>query len=146
MGLTEDLGRGPVALDTAVFIYFIEESPTFLRLAESIFLAIDAGSLLAVTSTLTLLETLVVPIRAGSTRLAQRYENLLTQSRGLYLMDLDRPVLRRAAEVRALEGLKIPDALQVAAALETGCTAFVTNDRQIPTIEDLRVLQLQDYL
>ena len=146
MGLTEDLGPGPVALDTAVFIYFIEEDPTFLPLVEGIFLAIDAGSLLAVTSTLTLLETLVVPIRAGNQRLADRYEVLLSQSRGLYLVDLDRPLLRRAAEVRAVSGLKTPDALQVAAALQAGCTAFVTNNRQIPSIAGLRVLQIRDYL
>ena len=133
-------------MDTAVFIYFIEEDPTFLPLVEGIFVAIDSGSLLAVTSTLTLLETLVVPIRAGNQRLADHYEDLLSHSRGLYLVDLDRPLLRRAAEVRALSGLKTPDALQVAAALQAGCTAFVTNDRQIPPVAGLRVLQIRDYL
>lgn len=146
MGLIEALGPGPVALDTAVFIYFIEEDPTFLPLVEGIFVAIGAGSLLAVTSTLTLLETLVVPIRAGNQRLANRYEVLFSQSRGLYLVDLDRPLLRRAAEVRAVSGLKTPDALQIAAALQAGCTAFVTNDRQIPPVAGLRVLQIRDYL
>lgn len=59
---------------------------------------------------------------------------------------LDRPLRRRAAEVRALTGLKIPDALQVATALQTGCTAFVTNDRQIPSVEEMRMPQLRDYL
>lgn len=146
MGLIEDLGPGPVAMDTAVFIYFIEEDPTFLPLVEGIFVAIDSGSLLAVTSTLTLLETLVVPIRAGNQRLADRYEVLLSQSRGLYLVDLDRTLLRRAAEVRAVSSLQTPDALQVASALQAGCTAFVTNDRQIPPVAGLRVLQIRDYL
>ncbi len=133
-------------MDTAVFIYFIEEDPTFLPLVEGIFVAIDSGSLLAVTSTLTLLETLVVPIRAGNQRLADRYEVLLSQSRGLYLVDLDRTLLRRAAEVRAVSSLQTPDALQVASALQAGCTAFVTNDRQIPPVAGLRVLQIRDYL
>ena len=32
MGLMADLGRGPVAIDTAIFIYFIEEHPKFLPL------------------------------------------------------------------------------------------------------------------
>lgn len=30
MGLIEDVGGGPVALDTAPFIYFIEEHPRYL--------------------------------------------------------------------------------------------------------------------
>lgn len=146
MGLIEDLGPGPIALDTAVFIYFIEEDPTYLPLVDKIFRAIDSGSLAAVTSTLTLLECLVVPIRAGNAQLRDLYESLLSQSKGLYLVDLDLPLLRRAAEVRALAGLKTPDALQVTAALQTGCSTFVTNDRQIPTLDDLRVIQLRDHL
>ena len=93
-----------------------------------------------------LLETLVVPIRAGNLALAERYETLLSNSRGLRLIDLDRPLIRQAAQIRALEGLKTPDALQVAAALRAGCTAFLTNDRKIPAVGGLRVLQLQDYL
>jgi len=30
MGLMADLGHGPVGVDTAIFIYFIEEQPQFL--------------------------------------------------------------------------------------------------------------------
>jgi hypothetical protein len=30
VGLTDDIDGGPVGLDTAVFIYFIEEHPDFL--------------------------------------------------------------------------------------------------------------------
>ena len=78
MGLIEDIGSGPVGLDTAIFIYFIEEHPRFLPVVEPLFVAIDAGPLEGVTSGLTLLETLVVPYRAGDTALADRYEALLT--------------------------------------------------------------------
>jgi hypothetical protein len=35
VGLTEDLGPGPVAVDTAVFIHLIEEHPVFLAAARS---------------------------------------------------------------------------------------------------------------
>ena len=146
MGLIEDLGAGPVALDTAVFIYFIEEDERFLPIVEQVFGAIDSGSLPGVTSTMTLLETLVGPIRAGNHRLAESYEALMSRSRGLHLVDLDRPVVRLGAKIRALAGLKTPDALQVATALQSECTAFLTNDRQIPSIGEMRTLQLQDYL
>ena len=47
-----DLGRGPVALDTGVFIYFIEEHPRFLPLVEVVFAAVDNGHWEAVTSAL----------------------------------------------------------------------------------------------
>jgi len=146
LGLIDDIEGGPVGLDTAVFIYFIEEHPLYLPLVEQIFMVLDEDRLIGVTSTVTLLEALVVPFRAGDLSLAERYETLLTFSRGLVLLDLDRPLVRMAAQIRAMYGLKTPDALQVAAALHAGCTAFVTNDRKIPAIGGLRILQLRDYL
>lgn len=146
MGLLTDLGPGPVALDSSIFIYFIEENPEFLPLVEPVFLAIAEGRLQAVTSSLTLLETLVVPLRTGQTALAQRYEELLTASRGLRLVQIDLPLLRAAALLRARTSIKTPDAIQVAAALSTGCTSFLTNDRDLPAALGIKVLKLRSYL
>lgn len=146
MGLMEDIAPGPVALDTTIFIYFIEEHTQFLPLVEPLFAAADAGSLEGVTSGLTLLETLVMPYRAGNFALAERYEALLTQSRGIRLIDLDRTCLRAAAQLRAGFRVATPDALQLAAALITHCAAYLTNDRALPTVPGLRLLQLRDYL
>jgi len=81
VGLIEDLTPGPVALDTQVFIYFIEEDQRLLPLVKPLFEAIDHGTLLAATSGLTLMEVLVVPYRTGNLSLADRYEALLTSSR-----------------------------------------------------------------
>ncbi len=146
MGLTEDVGRGPIGLDTAIFIYYIEENPRYLPLVEPLFRAVDAGRLHAVTSAVTLLETLVVPYRRSDTSLARRYEELLTRSRGLLLVDLERPLIRAAAQLRAVSGLRTPDALQLTAALSHACTAFLTNDRDFPGLGGLNVLLLEDYV
>jgi len=137
------LGSGPVALDTAVFIYFVEEHPQFMPMVEPLFEAIDRGQIAAVTSSVTLLEVLVVPLRRGDTALAGQYERLLTRSSGLRLIDIDRPLLRAAATLRARGNLKTPDALQVATALECGAKALVTGDRDIPSLEGLPVLHLR---
>jgi len=145
LGLIADLGRGRIGVDTAIFIYLIEEDPRFLPLVEPIFEDVAEGRREIVTSALTLLEVLVVPYRAGNAGLAVRYEELLSNSRGIAVMDLTRDQLRIAAQLRAATGVKTPDALQLAAALGAGCTTFVTNDRRIPAIRGMRVLQLGDY-
>lgn len=146
MGLMEDIGSGPVGLDSAVFIYFIEEHPQFLPLVEPVFAAIDTGSLQGITSGLTLLETLVAPYRADNGPLAERYEALLTRSRGLRLLDLHRPLLRAAAQLRARLRVRTPDAIQLATAIGANCPAYLTNDRNLPRVPGLRILQLRDYL
>ena len=60
-----DLGRGVVGVDTAIFIYFIEEHPRFLPVIEPLFREVAAGRREVVTSALTLLEMLVIPYRWG---------------------------------------------------------------------------------
>ena len=146
MGLMADIGRGPVGVDTSIFIYFIEEHPMFLPLLLPFFREIDEGRKELVTSALTLLEVLVVPYRSGDHLLAKRYEALLTQSRGIRVADISRDHLRAAAQLRASAGVKTPDALQIVTALAAGCATFLTNDRALPTIPGLRILQLTSYV
>jgi predicted nucleic acid-binding protein len=147
VGLRDDLGPGPTALDTALFIYYIEENETFLPLVAPIFDDVAAGRREVVTSSLTLLELLVVPYRAGNLSLAARYEAYLSQSRGVHLIEIGRPQLRIAAQLRALHPkIRTPDALQIATALSAGCTALVTNDRDLPAVPGLAILKLQSYL
>ena len=64
----------------------------------------------------------------------------------LPISDISRDHLRAAAQLRAATGVKTPDALQVVAALAVGCTAFLTNDRDLPKIPSLRILQLSSYV
>jgi predicted nucleic acid-binding protein len=143
--MIREIGNGPLALDTVVFIYFIEEHPRFLSVLDPIFTAVDEGRLPAVASSLTLLEVLVVPYRAGNIPLAERYERVLTRGRGLRLVEIDRAQLRAAAQLRALHpNLRTPDAIQISAALSGCCSALLTNDRDLPAVPGLRILQLED--
>lgn len=146
MGIIHDIGKGPACLDTSIFIYFIEEDKRYIHIVEPIFEAIHKGLFSAVTSGITLLETLVIPLRTKDFKLAHEYEKLLSGSKGLTLVNLDHNLLRQGAILRATLQLKTPDALQIAAAQKEKCTVFVTNDRRIPKIANLHIVQLSDYL
>jgi predicted nucleic acid-binding protein len=145
VGLVDDVGPGTVAIDTALVIYLIEQEPRYLPHTLPLFTQANRGERVLVTSALTLFEVLVVPYRARNLALAERYEALLTHSRGLRLIDLSRDLLRAAAQLRAATSIKVPDALQFPAALATGCRTFVTNNRRLPAIPGLRVIQLSAY-
>jgi predicted nucleic acid-binding protein len=140
------VGDGPVALDSAIFIYFIEEHPRYLAVLRPLFVSIDGGSVRAVTSALTLLETLVVPYRSGDRELAARYEAILTKGRGLTLVPIELPVIRLAAEIRGATSVRTADALQLATALLTNCKTFLTNDRRLPSVAGIQVLQLDAFV
>jgi predicted nucleic acid-binding protein len=146
VGLLTDVGDGPLAVDTAPFIYFIEEHEVYFPIVAPLFQAVAEGRLRIVTSAITLLEVLVVPLRQGAQDIADRYERLLTKGRGIGLIDIDLDLIRGAAALRAVTRLKAPDSLQIAAAMRGHCRTILSNDRDWPHVPGLKLLQLRDYL
>jgi len=146
VGLIDDLGSGFVGLDTPPFIYFIEEHPKYLSIVQPVFAAIANSKLRGVTSALTLLETLVQPYRVGNAPLAEQYEAFLTRSHGLRCEEITSAVLRAAAQLRAAYNIKTPDAIHLATALVANCSVYLTNDRDLPFVPGIRILQVRSYL
>jgi predicted nucleic acid-binding protein len=51
-----------------------------------------------------------------------------------------------AALIRARHGFRLPDALQIAAAIDGDTTLFITNDARLKKLDTIEVLVLSDYL
>jgi predicted nucleic acid-binding protein len=135
-----------VCLDTAPFIYLIEEHRKYLPLVEPLFRIISAGESEAVTSTVTLIEVLVRPLRQGEIQIAQSYKEILLHSRGLTVHPLSSPIAEKAAELRAKYVIRTPDAIQLATGILAGAKSFVTNDARLKRITEINVLVLDEYL
>jgi predicted nucleic acid-binding protein len=93
---------------------------------------------------ISLTEGLVQPYRAGNVRLQQEYRDLLLHSENFQTLALDSAIAKSAADLRARYRLRTPDALQIATALSAGCEAFLTNDRDLDRVAELRVLVLDE--
>lgn len=130
-----------VGLDTAPLIYFIEENPTYIETVRLFFEAMDRGNFLVVTSTVTLLEVLVHPLRSNNTELAAEYRDILLNSR-LMTLEISNAIAEQAAQLRAVHNIRTPDAIQISAALEAGATHFFTNDIRLPDIPSIQILSL----
>lgn len=100
MGALTLPAAGKVYVDTALIIYSVERVPSYELLLQPLWNALDSQSLEVVTSELTLMETLVKPIRDGDTALAQNYEKFLTETR-LQLHPINTPILKEAVRQRA---------------------------------------------
>jgi predicted nucleic acid-binding protein len=136
------LAGGTVAIDTAPFIYFIEKNPAFIRLVAPFFAALDRGEFRAVTSTITLTEVLVHPLRHGNQALAARYFHILTTSRNLAVLPVSDAIASEAAALRARHGFRTPDAIQIATGLIAGASSFLTNDADLDSIPGMRSVVL----
>ncbi len=133
---------GRIGLDTNIIIYYIEEYPIFLERVEPLIDRIIDGEAIGITSYVTLLELLVKPIREERFDLVEQYKTiLLTQ---LEVVALDEVVSLKAAELRAKYGIKTPDAIQLASVISKSGDVFITNDRRLDAVEEIKVLSMAD--
>ena len=135
-----------VGLDTNPFIYLFEKNPTYFPLVDTLFDYLKMPGIQGITSMITLIETCVQPQRDGRTDLVQIYEQALLNSQQVQTLSITPDLAKSAIRMRAKYGLRVPDALQVSAALESGATLFVTNDHRFKHITELAILILDDYL
>ena len=145
MRLTDALlGVRRLGLDTSPFIYFIEQNATYLDVVREVMRLIDTQSLAASCSVITLTEVLTRPYQTNDTALANQYQTILSGSRNLSVIDINAAIADRAARLRADYRLRTPDALQLAAALDSGCDAFLCNDRDLRRVSSLQILLLDE--
>ncbi len=131
-------------LDTAPVIYQVEKNPAYFPLVAPIFQALDAGQISAMTSPVTLAECLVHPLRLGLAPVRQAFLDVIVSGANTTFVEIDQRVGELAAKLRADYNLRLPDALQLAAALANGCDAFLTNDVQLKRVSGLTVLVIDD--
>lgn len=133
-----------VALDTSVFIYFIEEHSDYYPFCDKIFESIETGLIKASTATLSLLEVLVQPYRMKKDDLVYKFYSLLSTYPNLTWVDMNLDVADIAARLRAEHRLKTPDSIQAASAIVSGATGFICNDKAFKKIKEFESLVLDD--
>lgn len=113
----------------------MQQHPADAPLLHSLCQAAQAGTITIVSSELTLMETLILPLRMNDATLVSDYERLY-QQQIVQLLPITQAILLEAARLRAaIPALSTPDALHAATALLHGCVLFVTNDtgfRHVP--------------
>lgn len=129
-------------VDTNLFIYHFENHPELSEPVGRFLEKAEEGGARLVTSTITLMEVLVVPKRHGFGSLCQRYRDLLASFPNLEVVAIDAEVAEIAADLRASYPLRPPDALQLAAAIHKGAGAFVSEDRRMRRVSEIEILSV----
>lgn len=134
-----------VYLDTAPVIYSVEKHADYWQILLSLWQSLKAREIEIFTSELTLLETLVQPIKQNNQTLVSAYESLLTAT-DINLLPISLDVLREAANRRASQNLKTPDAIHAATAFSANCAYFVTNDSGFKRLSNIQTVVLSDLI
>ncbi len=140
MSLADQVPNGAtVLIDTNPIIYLLEGNPLGAPF-RALFEAVDRGRIQALVTPITVAAVVSGPLKARKEALAERYRRAITQNPGWSIRDIDADVAVLAARLRLRHALKLPDAIQLAVALEAGCHALVTHDRDFGSVSDIAVL------
>ena len=133
-----ELPAGALLLvDSAPIIYTLEANERFAQRFAPLFQRHAMGELLIAVTTITIAEVLTGPLKAGEEALAKRYRAVLD---AWQVVDFTSDIAESAARLRGTYGLKLPDAIQLASALEINAHALVTHDRDFAQVRGMRVL------
>lgn len=146
MGLLDALQGDQIYLDTNVWIYALENFAPYSSALEILFQALDQGTLTAITSELTLAEILVAPMRRGDMSQKAICKEFISNTATLSVLPVSRAILIESAKVRARTKIKLPDAIHLATAIQSNCTTFLTNDRQLKQVTDIPVVLLSEVI
>ena len=138
-----------IALDTSIFIYYIEKNKTYFDLLKTIFEKSKQSnnSIKIVTSTITLIEVLTKPFFEKQEDLANKYKNILLASEGIYILELNNDIAELAAKLKSKYSfLKTPDAIQIATSIYTNADLFLSNDKKLENISETKVVILDNLL
>jgi predicted nucleic acid-binding protein len=135
-----------IGLDTAPFIYFIEDVVPYADLLDPVFNLLESHALRAVTSTLTIAEILTKPFADKNFSLADEIKFAINSFASLSIVSVDEKLAEAAALLRARYTIRLPDALQVATAIQGEATLFLTNDKRVKKVDAVQVLVLSELL
>lgn len=134
-----------VYLDTSPIIYSVEKHIDYWQLLTTLWQSLKQGEIEVFTSQLTLLETLVQPIKQNNQTLISAYESLLTITE-INLLPITIDILRESANLRATKNLKTPDAIHAATAFSANCDYLITNDDGFKRLSNINVVILSELI
>lgn len=131
----------PVFLDASAIIYLLEGEPKIQHATRNVLADLRSGKAdpVIAVSALSLLECRVHPIRTGDEARLERFDRFFA-SPGLCIVEIHGSVIERATRLRARHGIRTPDALQAASALELSENPnFLTGDGGFKKVKKLNI-------
>jgi predicted nucleic acid-binding protein len=127
-----------VYCDSVILIYFFEGDPSYKARATARLSALAAAGDQIAVSDLTRLECRLKPIRAGDVATLSLYDGLFARP-DVRIVPITTAGFDRATLIRATHNFKLGDALHLAAAVESGCGLFLTNDHRLSSFADMPI-------
>ncbi len=133
-----------IFIDTAPFIYLIENHPVFASKMKTLITDAIVNGEEIITSVVTISEFGVKPTKENRSDIIKKFEELLTRL-DVEILVIDQSAAKKAYELRAkYQFLKGMDAFQLALSINEKCGRFITNDRKLKRVTEINVDTMDD--
>ncbi len=133
-----------VFVDTAPFIYFLDDVPNFAEQAKRIFSDCITNNIELITSVITIEEYLIYPYRQKDIVKIDYFSAFLQDY--FNVIQVNSAIAKNAAMIRAkYKEIKGMDALQLACSIFNDCDLFITNDKQLIKITEGKCILLNEW-
>ena len=130
-----------IYLDTAPFIYYLEENALYFEQIRAFFKKCYENRVALFTSALTVEEYCVYPLSLGNEKAVENFNSFIS-GMNIAVISADKGVALAAAEIRAkYKGFKALDAIHLATAKASECDFFITNDKQLRQMKEIKIFQ-----
>ena len=128
-------------LDTMIVIYAVEGNAVDQQRARNHLVALSNADHQFAVSDLTYTECLVHPLKPGFGQLLSDFFRFF-HGPNLRTLTVSSAAYARAGSIRAHYNYGLADSVHLAAAIESGCDVFLTNDNQLSSFPDITVEEL----
>lgn len=149
MGIIQELETCKiVAIDTSALIYYIEKHEKYFPILNKVFDKCGkSNDFKLITSSISIIEVLSKPLKEKREDLVHQYEDILLFSDNVYVIVVDTNIAKQSANLRAKYNfLRTPDAIQIATAIYASAEYFLSNDKKLKNIEEIKCLVLDELL
>lgn len=129
-----------IGLDTNIFIYYFQQNRQFGEKAKRIFNYLVDNKIKAITSVITLIELLSLPVRDEKN--IDKLKNLFLETPNLEIQDINQEIGILSARIRRNYNFRIPDSIQLATCLYKKIDIFITNDFKLKAFKEFPIILL----
>lgn len=135
-----------IGLDSMVFMYYFEGNRRFGEISEVIFDSAEKNELLIIASILILTEVLTGFRKAQNKIFEEKFMQMMEEFPNIEICNFNINLVDEIVKLRSKYNLKTPDAIHLATAIENKASVFITNDKRLKQVKEIKVVCLRDYV
>jgi len=130
-----------VAVNSNIFIYQFEENKKYFNFTNHLLkLAEQEKKIKIYFSVIGVAELLTGPAKSKNNQLYDAYIVFFDSAQNIKIINVNYEAAKQAAKLRVNYNIKTPDALHLACAIESGCEVFITNDKDLEKVQEIKII------